>query len=56
MNCACFKAYDIRGKIPGELNEGLAYRISGAYAAEIKSDAVVSGTISAWKVIYWQWL
>ena len=24
---ACFKAYDIRGRVPDELNEELAYRI-----------------------------
>ena len=28
----CFKAYDIRGRIPDELNEDLAYRIGRAYA------------------------
>ena len=30
---SCFKAYDIRGRIPDELNEDLAYRIGRAYAA-----------------------
>ncbi|MBU0483763.1 MAG: phosphomannomutase [Proteobacteria bacterium] len=28
----CFKAYDIRGKVPEELNENLAYRIGQAYS------------------------
>ena len=28
----CFKAYDIRGRIPDELNEDIAYRIGRAYA------------------------
>ena len=28
----CFKAYDIRGRIPGELNEELAYQIGQSYA------------------------
>lgn len=28
----CFKAYDIRGKVPEELNEELAWRIGRAYA------------------------
>ena len=30
---SCFKAYDVRGRVPGELNEDLAYRIGRAYAA-----------------------
>lgn len=29
---ACFKAYDIRGRIPDELNTDIAYRIGRAYA------------------------
>ena len=33
MNLAAFKAYDIRGRIPEELNEELAYDIGRAYAA-----------------------
>ncbi len=32
----CFKAYDIRGRIPGELNEDLAYRIGRAYAVTVQ--------------------
>jgi len=28
----CFKAYDVRGRIPSELNETLAYQIGQAYA------------------------
>ena len=32
MKMNCFKAYDIRGRIPDELNEGVAYRIGRAYA------------------------
>ena len=35
----CFKAYDIRGRIPDELNEDLAYRIGRAYAQFIASDS-----------------
>jgi len=27
----CFKAYDIRGKVPEEFNETIAYRIGRAY-------------------------
>ena len=28
----CFKAYDVRGRVPEELNEDIAYRIGRAYA------------------------
>ena len=28
----CFKAYDVRGRIPNELNEDIVYRIGRAYA------------------------
>ena len=30
---ACFKAYDIRGRIPDELNRDLVFKIGRAYAA-----------------------
>ena len=36
----CFKAYDIRGRIPAELNEDLAYRIGQAYGYELDSGHV----------------
>ncbi len=36
---SCFKAYDIRGRIPDELNEALAYQIGQAYAAFVKPQA-----------------
>jgi phosphomannomutase len=39
----CFKAYDIRGRIPGELNEDLAYRIGQAYAGFVKPRSVAVG-------------
>lgn len=35
---ACFKAYDIRGRIPDELNEDIAYRIGRAYAQFLRSE------------------
>ncbi len=35
---ACFKAYDIRGRIPDELNEDLAYRIGRAYAQFLQNE------------------
>lgn len=34
----CFKAYDIRGRIPDELNEDLAYRIGRAYSQFLHSE------------------
>lgn len=40
---ACFKAYDIRGRIPDELNEDLAYRIGRAYAALLQPRRVAVG-------------
>jgi len=39
----CFKAYDIRGRIPDELNSDIAYRIGRAYADSIKPRAVIVG-------------
>ena len=39
----CFKAYDIRGRIPSELNEDLAYKIGQAYAAFVKPKNVAVG-------------
>jgi phosphomannomutase/phosphomannomutase/phosphoglucomutase len=39
----CFKAYDIRGRIPDELNEDIAYRIGRAYAEFLKPERVVVG-------------
>jgi phosphomannomutase len=39
----CFKAYDIRGAVPEELNEDLAFRIGRAYAEYIKPGTVVVG-------------
>ena len=38
-----FKAYDIRGKVPSELNNDLAYKIGRAYARLIKAKKVVIG-------------
>ncbi|MGD8240725.1 MAG: phosphomannomutase [Armatimonadota bacterium] len=32
----CFGTYDIRGRVPDELNEGLAYDIARAYAAFVR--------------------
>ncbi len=32
----CFKAYDVRGRIPDQLNEDIAHRIGRAYAEVIE--------------------
>jgi phosphomannomutase len=39
----CFKAYDVRGRIPTELDEQLAYQIGLAYAAFVKPRTVAVG-------------
>ncbi len=40
---ACFKAYDIRGRIPDELSEDLAVKIGKAYATLLKPARVCIG-------------
>ena len=42
-NLNSFKAYDIRGRIPDEINESLAYDIGRAYAAFVKPKRVAVG-------------
>ncbi len=39
----CFKAYDLRGRVPDELNKDLARQIGRAYVAAIKAESVVVG-------------
>ncbi len=39
----CFKAYDVRGKVPSELNDDIAYRIGRAYAEYLKPQKVAIG-------------
>ncbi|WP_101760257.1 phosphomannomutase [Oceanicoccus sp. KOV_DT_Chl] len=39
----CFKAYDIRGRVPDELNVDIAYAIGRAYAAVVSPKKVVVG-------------
>ena len=39
----CFKAYDIRGRIPDQLNEDIAERIGRAYAEYLRPATVVVG-------------
>ena len=43
MVIECFKAYDIRGRIPDQLNEDVAYRIGRAFAQFLKPKIVVVG-------------
>ncbi|MEN8200920.1 MAG: phosphomannomutase, partial [Thermodesulfobacteriota bacterium] len=40
---ACFKAYDIRGRVPDELNPQLAHDIGRAFAAVLKPRRVAVG-------------
>lgn len=39
----CFKAYDVRGRIPDQINEDICYRIGRAYAVAIRPKKVVVG-------------
>jgi phosphomannomutase len=39
----CFKAYDVRGRVPEELDEDVAYRIGRAYAEFLKPRTVAVG-------------
>lgn len=39
----CFKAYDLRGRIPDELNEEVAYRVGRGYAAFLSPRRVAVG-------------
>lgn len=40
---SCFKAYDIRGRVPDQLNEDIAYRIGRAFVEFLKAKTVVVG-------------
>jgi phosphomannomutase len=39
----CFKAYDVRGRVPAELDEDTAYRIARGYAAFVEPKSVAVG-------------
>jgi len=39
----CFKAYDVRGRVPEDLNEEIAYRIGRAYASFLEPRTVAVG-------------
>lgn len=43
MDLNCFKAYDIRGRVPDELNEDLIRRIGMAVAQQLRPGPVVTG-------------
>ncbi|UZE96302.1 phosphohexomutase domain-containing protein [Alkalimarinus alittae] len=43
MDLSCFKAYDIRGRIPDQLNPDLAEKIGFAYATILGTEKVVVG-------------
>jgi phosphomannomutase len=43
MTIDCFKAYDIRGQIPNQLNPDVAYRIGNATATFLKAKKIVLG-------------
>lgn len=40
---SCFKAYDVRGRVPDELNEDLAFKIGQAFVTFLKAGRVVVG-------------
>ncbi|MDI3260923.1 MAG: phosphomannomutase, partial [Sinobacteraceae bacterium] len=43
MALACFKAYDLRGRVPAELNADIAYRLGRAYAQKFEPRRVALG-------------
>lgn len=43
VGVSCFKAYDIRGRVPDELDEEIAYRIGRAIVAELGTRSIVVG-------------
>lgn len=43
LSINCFKAYDIRGRVPEELNEDIAYRIGRAFATHLGATTIVVG-------------
>mgnify|MGYP005844006909 CR=1 FL=1 len=65
MNSAfpCFKAYDIRGRVPDDLSPDLAHDIGRAYIAEIQPKSVVVGRdmrlespqLAASLIVYRRW-
>ena len=43
ISTQCFKAYDIRGQVPSDLNEEVAYRVGRAMVEELQGKNIVLG-------------
>ena len=43
IKLSCFKAYDLRGQVPAQLNEDVAYRVGRAFAEFLDAKTVVVG-------------
>ncbi len=43
ISITCVKAYDIRGRIPDELDDDIAYRIGRAFASYLRATTIVVG-------------
>jgi len=43
IDISCFKAYDIRGRVPDELNNDVAYRVGRAFVDFLQAKTVVVG-------------
>jgi phosphomannomutase len=43
IQLSCFKAYDVRGKVPSQLDTSIVYRIGRAYARVLRAKTVVVG-------------
>ena len=43
QSLTCFKAYDIRGRIPDQINEDVAYRVGRAFAQVLNARRIVVG-------------
>lgn len=43
IEITCFKAYDIRGQVPSQLNDDVAYRVGRAYVEFLDAKTVVVG-------------
>lgn len=47
----CFKAYDIRGRAPAQLNEDIAYRIGRSLAVELQGKSVDISALKPLKIL-----
>ena len=48
-----FKAYDIRGRLPAELNPAMAYRLGQAFAKQLTAKNVVVAGMSGYPARNW---